>query len=142
MPNRHLPDQTRLVGRDVLFIPEIAWRSDLTPPKFSRDGFATTLVIDLQRLTQAPATAGTVATPPAAAAPTQARPAGEAGAAGATDASAPPASELQTIKEDMKKKESELEELRKELGAIRRQIDQQAEQPGKPAVPPAKKPVK
>ncbi len=39
----------------------------------------------------------------------------------------------------MKKKDSELEELRKELGAIRRRLDQQMEQTGKPASPPAKK---
>ena len=142
MPNRRLSDKTGLVGRDVLFTPEIAWRSDLAPPKFSGDGFATTLVIDLQRLAQAPAAAGKVATPPAVAPSRQAPPTPETGSASAADAPAPPASELQTIKEDMKKKDSELEELRKELGAIRRQLDQQAEQAGKPAIPPSKKPLK
>lgn len=141
MPNRHVPDRTGLVSRDVLFTPEIAWRSDLPPPQFSRDGFATTLVIDLQRLAQAPAPAAAskAATPRATAPSTQTPPPGETGAASAADAPAPPASELQTIKEDMKKKDTELEELRRELGAIRRQLDQQTE---KPAVPPAKKPLK
>jgi hypothetical protein len=139
MPNRNVPDHTGLVNHDILFVPEAAWRSDLSTPKFSRDGFEKTLVIDLQRLALAPTAAGKVAAPPAAAPSTQAPAPETTGAAAQPEAAPSSASELQTLKEDMKRKDSELEELRKELGAIRRRLDQQAEQAGKPAAPPAKK---
>lgn len=139
MPNRYLPDETGLASRDLLFTPEEAWRSDLSPPVFSRDGFAKTLVIDLQRLAQAPAFG---ATAPSAAIPSKPDSAPDTGTGNATDTAPSPATDLQTLKDDMKKKDSELEELRKELGAIRRQLEQQAGQAGKPAMPPAKKSLK
>ncbi len=137
MPNRRLPDQTGLVRRDVLFTPDVALRSDLGAPKFSSDGFAKTLVIDLQRLAQAPASMD-------AALPTKAQqppPSGGADTGDAGEASTSRENELDSIKADMKKKDTELEELRKELGAIKRQLDQQAEQTGKPAAS-QKKPFK
>jgi hypothetical protein len=139
MPNRHVPDSTGLVNRDLLFTPEVAWRSDLLTPQFSRDGFEKTVVIDLQRLALAPAAVATPPTPPAAVPSMQAVPPEKVGSPPPGDAVPPAASELQTLKEDMKKKDNELEELRKELGAIRRRLDQQMEQTGKPAAPPVKK---
>ncbi|HET6675805.1 MAG TPA: hypothetical protein VFG71_10715 [Nitrospiraceae bacterium] len=140
MPNRRLPDQTGLVRRDVLFTPDVALRSDLAPPKFSSDGFAKTLVIDLQRLAQAPASTD-AALPTKAPSQQPPPPSGDADTGDAGEASAFRENELESIKADMKKKDSELEELRKELGAIKRQLDQQAEQNGKPAAP-QKKPFK
>ncbi|HEX2055562.1 MAG TPA: hypothetical protein VHF07_03655 [Nitrospiraceae bacterium] len=139
MPNRNVPDSTGLVNRDLLFTPEVAWRSDLLTPQFSRDGFEKTLVIDLQRLALAPTAIGKPPTPAAAVPAVQASPPEKAGPPAPGDTAPPAASEIQTLKEDMKKKDSELEELRKELGAIRRRLDQQMEQTGKPATPPAKK---
>jgi hypothetical protein len=137
MPNRHVPDETGLVNRDLLFTPEIAWRSDLSPPVITRDGLAKVVAIDLQRLAQAPAPRPLAAPPSEPTAPLQ--PGGQA-----RDANPPaaPASELQTLKEEMKRKDSEMEDLRKELEAIRRRLDQAAEQAGKTAVPPPKKPLK
>lgn len=138
MPNRNVPDQTGLVNHDLFFVPEVAWRSDLYAPVFSRDGFAQILVIDLQRLALAPAPAlKAVGTPPAASSPQSPFPE-KAGAPAAAETVPAPPTELQMLKEDMKRKDSELEELRKELGAIRRRLDQQAEPAPKPA-PPAKK---
>jgi hypothetical protein len=139
MPNRNVPDQTGLVNHDVFFIPEVAWRSDLSTPMFSRDGFSQMLVIDLQRLALAPTPAVEAAGPPPAPASPQAPSAEKTGAPAAVETVPAPANELQTLKEDMKRKDSELEELRKELGAIRRRLDQQMEQTGKPATPPARK---
>ena len=140
MPNRNVPDSTGLVNQDVFFVPEIAWRSDLPPPMVSRDGFAQMLVIDLQRLALAPVTAGKPTAPPAAAAPSAQSPAPEKTGTAAQPETVPTSTtELQTLKEDMKRKDSELEELRKELGAIRRRLDQQIEPTGKPASPPVKK---
>jgi len=139
MPNRNVPDQTGLINHDVFFVPEVAWRSDLSTPMFSPDGFAQVLVIDLQRLALAPVPPLKATGPPPAASSPQSPSPEKTGAPAAVEAVPAPANELQTLKEDMKKKDSELEELRKELGAIRRRLDQQAEQAGKPAAPPAKK---
>lgn len=136
MPNRRLPDQTGLVRRDILFTPDVALRSDLGLPKFSSDGFAKTLVIDLQRLVQVPASMD--AAPPTKAPSQQPPSSGDADTGHAGEASASRENELESIKADMKKKDSEVEELRKELGAIKRQLEQQAEQIGKPAAPQKK----
>jgi hypothetical protein len=133
MPNRHLPDQTGLIRRDILFTPDTALRSDPSPPTLSSDGFAKTLVIDLQRLAQAPVSPPPVSTD--AAIPTTA-PSKQPPASGGEN-SASRTNDVERLKSDMKRKDSELEELRKELGAIKRQLDQQAEQLGKPA--PAQK---
>jgi hypothetical protein len=143
MPNRHLADQTGLIRRDILFTPDVALRSDLSPPKFSSDGFAKTLVIDLQRLAQAPASTspGPVDAAIPTTAPSKEPPApgsAETGSAGEVPASQ--TNDLERIKADMKKKDSELEELRRELGAIKRQLDQQAEQAEKSAPVPKKPP--
>jgi hypothetical protein len=141
MPNRYLPEQTGLGRRDILFTPDVALRSDLPPPRFSLDNYAQTLVIDLQRLAQAPVSQP--AAPVDAAIPTAA-PSKQPPAPGGAETGAPgevPASrtnDLEGLKADMKKKDSELEELRRELGAIKRQLDQQAEQAGKPAPAPKK----
>ncbi|WP_447598835.1 hypothetical protein [Nitrospira sp. Nam80] len=141
MPNRHLPDQTGLIRRDILFSPDVALRSDLSPPTFSNDDFGKTLIIDLQRLAQAPVSQP--AAPVDAAIPTAA-PSKQPPTSGGAKTGAPgeaPASrtnDLEGLKADMKKKDSELEELRRELGAIKRQLDQQAEQAGKSAPAPKK----
>lgn len=129
MANRRLPDPTGLVGRDILFAPDTALRSDMAPP-FAQDSAAKTLVIDYELLMKLPASAGYTATPSRSAEASQ--PANQAGKTDAEAASTVQSSDLEAIKleaikEEMKKKDSELEELRKELGDIKRQLDQQAE---------------
>ena len=131
MPNRHLRDPTGLVGRDILFAPDIALRSDMASP-FAQDSAAKTLVIDYELLMKLPASSGYTATPSKSAEAPQ--PAANQ-ASDKTDAEAAPtvqSGDLEAIKEEMKKKDSELEELRKALGDIKRQLDQQAERSSRP----------
>ena len=130
MPNRRLPDRTGLVGRDILFAPDIALRSGMAPP-FAQDSAAKTLVIDYDLLIKLPASSGYT---PAPSKSTEA-PQPAADQADTTDAEAAPtvqSGDLEAIKEEMKKKDSELEELRKALGDIKRQLDQQAERSSRP----------
>lgn len=121
LPNRHLP-QTGLANRDLVFVPESAARPDLAPPDFSRDGFGKTLVIDLARLAQAPAGGPSAKpTPP----PSHTVPAPTGTAEAAERSPAAPSPELEGIKADMKRKDRELDDLRKELEAIRHQLERQ-----------------
>ena len=62
MPNRQLRDPTGLVGRNILFAPDIALRSDMASP-FAQDSAAKTLVIDYELLMKLPASSGYTATP-------------------------------------------------------------------------------
>jgi Skp family chaperone for outer membrane proteins len=89
-------------------------------------------------LKQAPA-AGKIALPssdPPPPAPTP--PVGRSEAEQATPAAT--ARELESLKSDMKKKEGELEALRKELEAIKRQLAEQAAQNSTQTTAPPKRP--
>ncbi len=118
MPNRRLPDPTGLQHRDVLFIPGSVLQPEGYAPAFASEGGLTTLVIDQDRLAQLPI----APTAPPAPVPAQAKP--DQPPAPREQASPPPGTtgDLQQIKEEMKRKETELEELRKELREIKRQL--------------------
>ncbi len=155
MPNRQIPDRTGLDRLQVLFTPEAAKR----PDSFKQSGFfgdsdATTLVIDYQLLAKLPAAA-----PAQPAAPSsRPLPAKDASAAkGAAipapaktlaqpqpaQAEGPASTELQSVKDLLIKKGLEMQELKEELRAIKKQLaEQDAEKQKlkkkkKPASPPA-----
>jgi hypothetical protein len=117
MPNRRLPEPSGLLNRQVLFVPAEALRSDQFAPAFSEDP-ANVLIIDYDLLAKLPASSPTApvtslptekiqAFPPPPAQPTE------------TD------TDLRAIREDLKKKDSEVEELRKELQDIKRELSEQ-----------------
>ncbi len=130
MPNRRLPEPTGLRNRTLLFMPESALRPDSYAPPFAAEGGLATLVIDYDALAKTPA----VALPPV---PSLPEPTPDV-APTATPATAPPLHEdVQQIKAQMKQKEVEVEELRKELQEIKRQL---GNQPAKGGQPPSNKP--
>jgi hypothetical protein len=118
MANRRIPDSTGLVNRTVLFTPESAKR-----PNSYRDTRSTdaTLVIDYELLASLPATSGTPAS--------------------VQSTSTPAAPQTTTNgKGEPTQKDSDIEALRKELQAIKRQLaEQEAErarsQPKKSVAP-------
>jgi hypothetical protein len=115
MPNRRVPEPTGLRNRTVLFMPESALRPNIYAPPFAAEDGLTTLVIDYDTLAKAPAAA--VPSTPTAPAPTPAV------APAAIPATTPPLhDDVQQIKSQMKQKELEVEELRKELEEIKRQL--------------------
>lgn len=129
MPNRRLPEPTGLRNRTVLFIPESVLRPDIYAPAFAADeGFAT-LVIDYDALAKLPAQPmpGQSPSQPTAPQPQPSRT--------STPSLSPPLKEdLQQIKDQMKQKEAEVEELRKELQDIKRQLGvPQTDRSGKPS---------
>lgn len=118
MPNRRVPDSSGLLNRQVSFVPAEALRSDQFAPTFVEDP-ANVLIIDYDLLAKLPAPSPTtsVTSPPAEKTqPSQALPPARPME---TD------TDLRAIREDLKKKDSEVEELRKELQDIKRQLDQQ-----------------
>ncbi|ULA69637.1 MAG: hypothetical protein LZF62_440094 [Nitrospira sp.] len=126
MPNRRLPEPTGLRNRTVLFTPESALRPDIYAPPFAAEDGLTTLVIDYDALAKTPTIA--LPTPPTVSEPTPA----------VAPAVAPPLHEdIQQIKNQMKQKESEVEELRKELQEIKRQL---GNEPTKGSQTPSRKP--
>ncbi|MGQ0811202.1 MAG: hypothetical protein ACT4OO_08245 [Nitrospiraceae bacterium] len=128
MANRRLPDLTGLAKRDVLFLPESARRPDSYRGQNSTDA---TLVIDYELLSALPLSS----TPPASAAQSQAPTKSDGqsfspvqsitGPAKPPEPSGAEAQELQTIKEQINKKDTEVEALRKELQDIKRQLAEQ-----------------
>lgn len=127
-PNRYYPDQTGVAKRDVAFVPKEALRPESYQQlNVSGDPDVKTFVIDYQALAVLPepkiAGPGTTeAAPPAAAAPT--------------------ASELESVKESMAKKDAEVEALKKEMESIKKQLNEQQKsaqpkQKSKPAAKPA-----
>jgi hypothetical protein len=122
MPNRSLPDPTGLQEKTLSFIPASALRPE-SYRVLNSDGAS--FVIDYESLARLPVTAiGTQPTAESPRAPTPAAPTSTnvAPLPGTSEA------ELQAIREDMKKKQSELEALRKELDEVRRHLaEQQAE---------------
>ncbi len=130
MPNRRLPEPSGLLNRRVLFMPEEALRSDQFAPAFVEDP-ANVLIIDYDRLATLSSPSST---PPVTTRPTE-QP--------QTSPTPPPAqssetdTDIRAIREDLKKKDSEVEELRKELQDIKRQLrEQQTNRSSGPAQPP------
>ncbi|MBM4133460.1 MAG: hypothetical protein FJ245_06805 [Nitrospira sp.] len=132
MPNRQIPDRTGLDRLQVLFTPEAAKR----PDSFKQSGFfgdsdATTLVIDYQLLAKLPATAPAQPAAPSSR-PLPAKDTSAAkGAAVTAPAKAPAqaegaaATELQSVKDLLIKKDMEMQELKEELRAIKKQLAEQ-----------------
>ncbi|MCC2639970.1 MAG: exported protein of unknown function [Nitrospira sp.] len=116
MPNRRLPEPTGLRNRTVLFMPESALRPDIYAPAFAADEGFTTLVIDYDALAKFPAQSMELQSAPqpgaAQSQPSQTN----------TPTSPPLKDDVREIKEHMKRKEREVEELRKELQDIKRQL--------------------
>jgi hypothetical protein len=119
MPNRWQPDQTGLQQTTISFVPA----SVLRPASYRvLDSDGAILIIDYEALARLPATL--VGAPPTAeSARAPAPPTSDTSHAlpspGTSEA------ELRAIREDMKKKETELDALRKELEEIRRQMAEQ-----------------
>ena len=129
MPNRRTPTSHGLLNRRVLFVPEEALRSDQFAPTFAEDP-ANVLIIDYDLLARLPPPSPTIAVTSPPAVKTQALPAGPL--AHPTEAE----TDLRDIREDLKKKDSEVEELRKELQDMRRQLrEHQTEPSSAPAKP-------
>lgn len=131
MPNRQIPDRTGLDRLQVVFTPEAARRPDsFKSSGFFDDSNATTLVIDYQLLAKLP--------PPQIAQPSASRPvpakesnaAKEAPGKAAAMPQPPPtadsaSAELQSVKDLLIKKDLEMQELKEELRAIRKQLAEQ-----------------
>jgi hypothetical protein len=119
MPNRRLPDPTGLNNRVVVFMPDELKRPDSYRTKADTE---TSVVIDYELLAKLPAlppgAAGRMEPPSGRSSP----PAPSPTNVGSTN------QELQTIREQMDRKDAEVEGLRKELEDIRRELKgQQAE---------------
>jgi hypothetical protein len=133
MPNRRLPDRTGLDRAKVVFTPEAAKRPDLfKQSSFFGDSEATTVVIDYQLLAKLPPVQTPQAAVPAPQ-PAQAqekvepKPAERAPAEAATPPAAT-AQELQSVKDLLIKKDMEMQEMKEELKAMKKQLaDQDAE---------------
>lgn len=109
MANRRLPDSTGQADKELVFEPKDALKPNGKPGLFG-SAPDTVFVIDYRRLTQLPS----VGEPPASA--TGKRP---------SDSNVPPDAKEQDIKqirEDMKKKDVEIENLKKEMEDIRRDM--------------------
>ena len=109
MANRRLPDASGQADKELVFEPNEALKPNEKAGLFGSSS-DTVFIIDYQRLARMPA-----AGPPAVTAPGK-RP---------SDASAPPDAkeqDIKQIKEDMKKKDAEIENLKKEMEDIRRDM--------------------
>ena len=139
MPNRRLPEPTGLLNRQISFVPAEALRPDQYAPAFVEDP-TKVLIIDYDLLAKLPA----VLLPPATTAtgPT-ALPAEKAQTLSPTGSPAQQAdgdANLQVIREELKKKDSEVEELRKELQDIKRQLGEQQKHRGGGSSKPPRSP--
>lgn len=144
MPNRRLADRTGLDRLKVGFTPDAARRPDLfKQPSFFGDSEAATIVIDYQKLAQLPPER----IPPAAAptpTPVQTgeKPQPEQPEPVPAEAAAPQAStakELQSVKDLLIKKDMEMQEMKEELKAMKKQLADQEE--ARPKAKPKKKPA-
>ena len=130
MPNRRVPESHSLLNRQVLFMPEEALRSDQFAPTFVEDP-ANVLIIDYDLLARLPASSSPISVTSPPAVETQAAPASPT--VHPTEAD----TDLRGIREDLRKKDSEVEELRKELQDIKRQLgEQQTNRSSEPAKRP------
>ncbi|MDE3035673.1 MAG: hypothetical protein KGJ14_06830 [Nitrospirota bacterium] len=137
MPNRYIPDRTGLDRLQVVFTPEAAVRPDsFKSSGFFGDSATTTVVLDYQLLAKLP----TAPIAQASAPPSRPLPAKETGAAkGAampapaktmaqpqpTQAEGAASTELQSVKDLLIKKDMEMQELKEELRAIKKQLAEQ-----------------
>ena len=141
MPNRQIPDRTGLDRLQVLFTPEAAKR----PDSFKQSGFfddsdATTLAIDYQLLAKLPAAQITQPlTPQATTAKESSAAKGSPAPLGKAAAKPQPApaegavsTELQSVKDLLIKKDMEMQELKEELRAIKKQLAEQDTDKQKP----------
>jgi len=129
MPNRRLPEPSGLLNRQVLFVPAEALRPDQFAPAFVEDP-TNVLIIDYELLAKLP----TPASPASITSPQPEKPqVSPLPPAQATETD----TDLRAIREDLKKKDAEVEELRKELQDIKRQLgEQQINRSSGPAKPP------
>ena len=120
MPNRRLPEPSGLLNRQISFVPGEALRPDQYAPAFVEDS-TKVLIIDYDLLAKLPA----LSPPPSTAVtslPTEKTPVSPAVPVTQSAESDPT---LQAIRDELKKKDSEVEELRKELQDIKRQLGEQ-----------------
>jgi hypothetical protein len=116
MPNRHLPDPTGLQHREVIFVPSTVLRPDAYAPAFATADGLKTLVLDQDRLIHVPLSSTAADhSPPTTGNDPASKPQ-------PTTTHAPAGDALQQIKDEMKRKETELDDLRKELQDIKRQL--------------------
>ena len=120
MPNRRIPEPSGLLNRQVLFVPAEALRSDQFAPAFAEDP-SNVLIIDYDLLAKLPSSSPmpSVTSPPTEKIqepPTPSR-------TRATDMETD--TDIRSIREDLKKKDTEVEELRKELQDLKRQLGEQ-----------------
>ena len=111
-PNRYYStDASGLTGRDLVFVPKEAQRSDFKMGETE----APTLVIDYKLLATLPEQPATVPGATSASAPAASPPA------------VPPSTtrDLEAVKESLSKKDAEVEALRKEVEAIKQQLNEQ-----------------
>ena len=119
MQNRRLPDPSGQANREIVFVPESALQPDSSrQSSWLGRSQETTLVINYELLAklpepQTPASAATPATPIA-------RPDGQP--TPSAQGAATRDEDLQTIKEQIIKKDTEMEALKKELQDIKRQL--------------------
>jgi hypothetical protein len=111
MANRRLPDTTGQGDKELAFEPKEALKPNGKPGFFSAS--SDTFIIDYQQLARMP-----VAEPPV--------PAADQRPSEPNAQSGPKEQDIKQIKEDMKKKDVEIENLKKEMEGIRRDM-------GKPA---------
>ncbi len=119
MPNRRLPEPSGLLNRQISFAPAEALRPDEYAPAFAEDS-TKVLIIDYDLLAKlpTPSSVPTTVTRPSSGNP-PASPAVPAAQPVDGDAN------LRAIRDELKKKDSEVEELRKELQDIKRQLGEQ-----------------
>ncbi len=118
MPNRRLPQPKGLLNRQVLFVPAEALRSDQFTPALADDS-TNVLVIDYDALAKLPASSIPAPLTGFSLESSQSSPTLHPDRPAETD------TDLRTITESLKKKDSEVEELRKELEEIKRQLSEQ-----------------
>lgn len=129
MPNRYIPDRTGLDRLQVIFTPEAAVRPDsFKSSGLFGDSNATTVVVDYQLLAKLPTAPVAQTSPP----PSRPLPAKETGVTKGPPATPPAAqaagagsSELQSVKDLLIKKDLEMQELKEELRAIKKQLAEQ-----------------
>lgn len=140
MPNRRLPDTTGLDQREVSFFPEVARRPDaLRQSRFFGGPHATTLVIDYELLAKLPESK--LEPSPVATARPEASATLESSASmqSTAERKAQAPDELRSLKELIIKKDLELDALKEELRALRRQSGNRESGPSRSK--PKKKPL-
>ena len=120
MPNRRLPEPSGLLNRQISFVPGEALRPDQYAPAFVEDS-TKVLIIDYDLLAKLPALSPPPSTP-VTSPPTEKTPVSPAVPITQSAEGDPT---LQAIRDELKKKDSEVEELRKELQDIKRQLGEQ-----------------